>query len=282
MTEVERKDWLRKRQKGIGSSDAASIIGIGYQSAFDVYNAKTDPDPVDRIEPFLQRGIDLEPIVAKKYAEEMGKELRPAGFVTSKENPWQISNPDFTGADDRYTEIKTVLFWTDEWGEPFTSHVPEKYWTQGQHQMGVRGGCDHMDIAAFELTNWKLRIYRINFDPDFFEWLTSIEKRFWAMVEARRPPGPEWEDQFKDEYLRRIVQRDKAVRLGDEWRETLDELQALKDVAKEAAAKAEPLKLAIQQAMGIVEVAHCGPWKITRAVNKNNVLSLRFTKKEEK
>jgi len=282
VNEAERKDWLRQRQKGIGSSDAASIIGIGYQSALDVYNSKIDPDPVNRIEGFLQRGIDLEPIVAKKYAEEMGTELRPAGFVTSKENPWQISNPDFIGLDERYTEIKTVLFWNDEWGEPFTSYVPEKYWTQGQHQMGVRGGCDHMDIAAFELTNWKLRIYRINFDPDFFEWLTSIEKRFWGMVEARRPPGPQWEDQFKDEYLRRIVQRDKAVLLGEEWREPLDELQRLKDIAKEAEAAIEPLKLSIQQAMGTVEVARCGDWKIRRSVNKNNVLSLRFTKKEEK
>ncbi len=278
-----RAEWLAQRRSGIGSSDAACLIGLGWNDAASVYRSKVDSTPEGVIDNDLQRGIDLEPIVARKYAETMGKTLVPAGFVRSLQRPWQFSNPDFVGEDDRYTEIKTTRGFDEEqgWGEPFTDAVPAKYLVQCQHQMGVRGNCDHMDLAAFDIYGWRLRIYRIAFDQEFFDWLTTIEERAWREIEARRPLGVEWEDQFREECERRVSKPGTAKALPDTFAAIIAEMHEYRAIEKEAGDKADAIKKAVAREMGTVERATAGPWSIKRTVTTNNQVRYTFTNKEK-
>jgi len=85
MTTTEREQCSRIVQSGIGASDAANLIGVGYRSAADVYRDKTEP--VDARLPSagpLRRGIELESIVTAMYEEQMGTRLvTPHGILAS-------------------------------------------------------------------------------------------------------------------------------------------------------------------------------------------------------
>ena len=48
---VNRLDWLKKRQAGISASDAADLIGCGYNSALQLYRKKVEPVTEDDANP---------------------------------------------------------------------------------------------------------------------------------------------------------------------------------------------------------------------------------------
>jgi putative phage-type endonuclease len=193
---ADRLAWLLARQRGVGSSDAPNLCGVGYQDAASVYRSKvTAPNATLPVSGVLARGVALEPLVAQRYAEEMDAELVPCAQVAHPERPWQLANPDRRRLDSgRHVELKTVTGFSDEWGPALTDRIPDGYAVQVQHQMGVLGA-ESIDLAALDVIAWELRVYRIPFDPSFYGWLTQVEERFWREHVPRRGPRPEREGQ---------------------------------------------------------------------------------------
>lgn len=191
MTPTQREEWLRVRQTGIGSSDAAEILGLGYSGTDGpgkVYRSKVEPPDLRPPTGVQRRGIELEPIAARIYTEETGAELELTPLIRHPERAWQIASNDRTRLDDgRKVEIKTVGWFTDEWGPPQTQQVPLRYWIQVQHQMVVAGATD-IDLFALGSNIFDTRLYRIDLDPAYAAWLTEVESAFWGMVEDRHEP----------------------------------------------------------------------------------------------
>jgi putative phage-type endonuclease len=278
---VNREAWLKERQTGVGSSDAPNLVGVGFRRALDVYHEKTEA--VDARLPaggFLRRGIDLEPLVARKYEEAMGValvvpaatrggELLPADEYLASvhrhpDRPWQTCSPDRRRADDgRPVEMKTTLGFGDAWGEPGTGDVPEGYRVQCQHQLGVTGD-RYLDLAALDLVSWELRVYRLEADPEFFRWLTQVEAEFYLnFVVPRQPPPPDWQDQFLPKIAERTAPSGK-VELGADIAELLDRRAAVKRVMDDAEAEVKRLTAEVESALGGHAAGIAGPWKLKR------------------
>ncbi len=145
--DLARDEWLAVRKQGIGSSDAASAVGLNpYKSQLELWLEKTDqdaelpkPDPNDETSP-MYWGTLLEPIVAAHYTKRTGHKVRRVNAVLQHpHHPWMLANIDreVIGASDvQILECKTAgmngaKLWRDG--------VPEYVQLQVQHQLGVTG-----------------------------------------------------------------------------------------------------------------------------------------------
>ena len=76
-----REEWLSKRLKGIGGSDAGSILGFNpYKSAYTLWCEKTGRIHNDIDNESMRLGRDLEDYVAQRFTEATGKKVRKSGF----------------------------------------------------------------------------------------------------------------------------------------------------------------------------------------------------------
>lgn len=271
LTRPTRAAWLAERQTGIGSSDAPNLVGVGYRTAADVYRSKVEPvsdrDPAGR----LRRGILLEPLAAAEYAAVMGVELTPAPFARHPDMPWLVASPDYTRADGRRVEIKTTAGFGDGWGESGTADVPPGYRVQVQHQMGVAGAAG-IDLAALDVIEWELRVYRLEFDPEFWAWLVAVAAEFWGRVQSRTPPGPEWEARFAPKAEEWLTVPGTSIDLGAEVGRLLDQRKLLADVRDEAGAECDRLTARVRALMGTADKAVAGPWKVNTVRVKEHVV----------
>lgn len=95
------REWLEARQRGIGGSDVAPILGLGaYKSVSDVKQSKLHPITDEQVTEQLRdlaehtgptaRGHAWEPVLAKQYAAE-----NPDVSVQRTKATWQSNDTDF-------------------------------------------------------------------------------------------------------------------------------------------------------------------------------------------
>jgi putative phage-type endonuclease len=274
VTAAERHEWLIKRQQGIGSSDAPNLCGVGFRTAADVYRSKVKPitqrDLTSR--GVLKRGTIMEPLVAAEYAEEMGVSLTQAKHIVHPARPWQFASPDYLRDDNgRMVELKTVGVFGFEWGQTGTDDFPEGYRIQCQHQMGVRGQ-DSIDLAALDVVSWELRIFRLDFDPAFFEWLTDLEFQAWTLIQHRLPIGDEWEKQWTEK-ARELIDNGSRYMLPDDTLPILQRREIFKRIEKEAKAEADELTTELYVRMGDFYKAECCGWKVSQSMIKETIVA---------
>jgi putative phage-type endonuclease len=99
---LDREEWLTVRKGGIGSSDAASAIGLNpYKSQLELWMEKTGRDanlpkvdPKDQSSP-MYWGTLLESIVAAHYTMRSGHKVRRINAVLQHPTePWMLANLD--------------------------------------------------------------------------------------------------------------------------------------------------------------------------------------------
>ena len=72
---MSREEWLDRRRKSIGGSDAAGIVGLSkWASPFSVWADKTGRAPEKEDTEAMRQGRDLEDYVAR-WMEETGKRV---------------------------------------------------------------------------------------------------------------------------------------------------------------------------------------------------------------
>lgn len=266
MTTEERREWLEERRSGVGSSDAAEILGRGWSRGdgpLKVYRSKVDPvDP--RLPPggVLRRGHDLEAVVAQKYKEVMDAELWTVPLVRHPSRTWQFASNDRTRRDGRKVELKTTTGFGDEWGEQGSADVPEVYRVQLQHQMAVTGATD-MDLFALDVINWQTRFYRVDADAEFQAWLTVVEHRFWVEhVATRTPPGVGWLESLDTPGVERFFHPGSSVELPPDWLSVCLQREEAVRERDAADARVKDLNAQLRAAMGQNERATVGNYRL--------------------
>lgn len=185
---MNRSDWLAKRRKGIGGSDAAAIAGLSpWKTPLEVYLDKIG-EGVDEETPDMRRGTLFEPVVRQMYCDATGRTVeKPGGILVHPKIRWMLANLDGIASGDRLAEFKTART-RQGWGDPGSSDVPMWYMLQVQHYLAVTGFA-WADLAVL-FGDFELAIYPIESDTDLQELLIEREAEFWAMVQSRTPPEP--------------------------------------------------------------------------------------------
>lgn len=276
---MTRSEWIAERYRipGVGASDAANLIGIGFQSARDVFNDKLNPPTGDDVPTtgWRARGLALEATAAAMYELKMQTplDLPPNAIVRHRDREWQFCSPDRVRADGRMVEIKSAVGVGDEWGAEGTDQIPDSYMTQVQHSLGVlaaSGGAvaDWCDVACLDIVQWQLRVFRVRFNPAFFEWLTEIEARFVAdHLLPKVPPGPEWGDRFAAPALA-MIRPGTAVDLGPAGEVLAERRRRVGEVRKQCEAEYDRLTAELRALMGTAERATAGAFTLKQSVVK--------------
>jgi putative phage-type endonuclease len=193
---MSQEDWqnYRMKQKGIGGSEAATILGIQPHYAkppFILWLEKTgqkDVEPIDN--DYIKWGNIMEPVIRKQFALESGLKVYQNNFVLQHdEHDFMIANLDGEVLDPNkegrgVLEIKTTSEWNrKEWDG---DKVPNHYMAQIQHYMAVTGY--KWAIIVVLIGGNKMTHFYVDRDEEIIEMLIQKEKEFMAMIESGTPP----------------------------------------------------------------------------------------------
>lgn len=280
--------WLKHCQTFIGGSNAAAIMGQDkYNTRLDVYLQKTSPEPIVIPDnPLMRLGRELEPSIAKQYAELTG---------------WRIVNDhkirlhpkyDFIGGDiDRLIlspehetpgimEIKTIGYRTfAEWEE---GEIPLSYRLQVHHYMMVHPTAKWGVIVAMLRETAELKIYPVEYYPELQEVMEKEYYDFWQNhIEKHIPPPPETRQDilklFPDSQPVTVAAQESDIKVHGQ-------LLVIKDTIDRLKAEEETLKLEIQKKMLSAELMADGSkkyfiWK-SQEQNRLDIDTLKLEKPE--
>lgn len=259
-----KEAWWAGRRSGIGSSDAAQVLGVSkWGNPLTLYHEKKNPQPLSKGQTEFQTwGLLLEPVIAKRFAEETKRmvlppsillhvedDQRPARFTLLRDEaePRLVASPDAvqlrrdeeTGKvieGQGLLEIKNAsIYVRDEWGD----EPPLEYQVQLQHQLMVTG-LQWGSIAA--LVGGTYFVYAdIPRDDEFIAALRKAEEEFLWRLDNDAPPPVDGTDATKA-LLKKLYPKDtgEIIELKPEvldWSAQL--VEAKKEIKKWEAAKQE-------------------------------------------
>jgi len=196
--DMPREEWLALRSTGIGSSDAASVVGLNpWKTNFQLFEEKTglrEPDDLSDNEA-VRWGTILEEPIAQEFATRTGRKIRKVNaLLRHAQHPFMIANLDReivaeNGGKPEILECKTAGYWaarSEAWGVAGTDQIEEHYLIQVMHQLAVTG----RDVAhlAVLFSGQQFQMYRVERNDTLIAALIEKEREFWDQVEKRIAP----------------------------------------------------------------------------------------------
>jgi putative phage-type endonuclease len=201
---------LKRRQTGVGASDAGNACGLGYKSPLQLWGEKTGRLPLPDLDNnrFVKWGNRLEKVVCDAFAEETGLKIRRnAKTLRHPDYPWMLCHLDREIVDTdgnaiSVLEAKTGSFYTlDKWGptcdiwscpDDYAPKVPDEYFCQAQHQLAVTGL--YTCYIAVLLAGNDFRVFVIARDDAFIANLIRMELRLMEHIWAdTMPDNIDWD-----------------------------------------------------------------------------------------
>lgn len=203
----DRADWLDWRGRGIGGTDASTILGCNpWQTKFALWvRLITGRRNESADNAAMKRGRDLEPLIRREFAIDYESlysvQNPPAGnwsFVR-EDKPWMRASLD--GLIKRKSdgalgilEIKTAGRTSSEW----EGKIPDYYYAQCIHYAAVTGAKFVILRARIEDRDFNTGFLRQATINDYYidceekerdiRALVSLEERFWEDVRSGKAP----------------------------------------------------------------------------------------------
>lgn len=204
----QRESWLLARQRGLGGSDIAAVVGMSpFKRPIDIFIGKTETVEFgEDVREFLAWGNLLEPVIRAEYARRAGQAVisgldiaplfpgRSAQWgeqtiVKAEGREWMLGTPDgISPRIARGLEIKNSSFRGEGWGTAGSDEIPDHYAIQCQWYMGVTG-LPQWDVAVLFHGN-TLETFRLYRNDDLLEELIIAGESFWNdHIEKRIAPA---------------------------------------------------------------------------------------------
>lgn len=238
--EITREEWLERRKKGIGGSDAAAVAGESkWKSPYAVWLEKTGQMEPDEPGEAAYWGITLEEMVAQEFAKRSGLKVQRVNTILQHpQYPFMLSNIDRRIVGQKSgLECKTTSEYNKaDWEE---DKVPTEYLLQCHHYMAVTGYKEWW-IAVLIGGN-KFHYKLIPRDEEIIQALIKIESDFWQLVESKTPP-PIDGSESSSEILGKLYPEGDGSRIdvyNDSLFKQLNDAKAYKKVADQQVAELE-------------------------------------------
>ena len=201
---MTREQWLEERKKGIGGSDAATILGLNpYKNNIELWEEKLGIREAKDIsdKPYVQYGTNMEPVLRESFKIKHPEyEVRHEEYSIMKHQkyPFLFASLDGTLINKEtgeigILEIKTTNILQSMQKEKWKDKIPDNYYCQVLHYLNVTG-YSFADLFAelnyennYQVTK-TYEILREDVEKDI-EYLQGKEIEFWNCVETKtRPP----------------------------------------------------------------------------------------------
>lgn len=243
------------RNKGVGGSDVASIVGISpWKDKHQLYLEKRGELEEEQLTgEIIHFGNVLEDVVADEYARRNNiKVERRNQMLSHKKYPWMLANIDRKVVGKKKgLECKTAdKFTRGKWGEDGSDDIPDHYRTQSEHYMIVTG-LPEWDLAVLIGGN-EYRQYHLQQDKELSEVIIEAEAHFWEGVQKGIPPIMDYEHGKSLELLKRIYPgtNGKTITLDAELEHWHQVKVKADEIVKTYSAVSDGCKARIMHAMG--------------------------------
>jgi putative phage-type endonuclease len=203
------EEWLQERKKGLGASDAGTIIGVNkWKTNVELWREKVglqEPEDISS-KPYVQYGHDAEPHLRALFALDH-PELRvtyesPYKMIFSDKLPFIFATPDgeleelatgrLGGLEIKTTEIMNPRQWAD-----WDRRIPQQYYAQVCHQFLATGWSFIYLLAQIKWTTkegekrkmikeYPIERYKV---LDDINLLRIEEPKFWHHVKTKTEPA---------------------------------------------------------------------------------------------
>lgn len=205
---LDKKEWLKYRKRGIGGSDAGAVCGLNpYRTAMQVYQDKVSEEIEEVDNEAMRQGREFEDYVAKRFMEATGKKVRRANAMFyNEENPFMLADVDrMVVGENAGLECKTASpYMADKWKD---GNIPLSYQIQCYHYMAV-SNADTWYLAVV-IYGREFKYYKIERDEAVIADLIQIEKAFWENHVMKQqipdPDGSKLADSVIAEYYKNSI-----------------------------------------------------------------------------
>ncbi|MED0702852.1 lambda-exonuclease family protein [Aeribacillus composti] len=276
-SDMDRREWLEARTKGIGGSDASVVLGLNkYKTPFELWLEKTGqvvPQEIQNDAAYF--GTLLEDLVAKEFEKRSGKKVRKRNVMFQHpHHEFLIANIDrFVVGEKAILECKTAsAFLSKEWEG---DEIPEAYIVQVQHYLGVLGPEYKKGYFAVLIGGQKFIWKEIERDDELIEMIFAAEIDFWKNhVLTGVPPAMDGssaaEQYLKERYAE--AEQGKSIDLKREYKDKIDEYLSLKETIKELDERVKALENAIKNELKDAETGFVQNYQVSwKSVTSNRV-----------
>jgi putative phage-type endonuclease len=174
------QEWREWRHKGIGASDAPTIMGENpFKSAMQLLKEKREPARESVQNEAMARGIQLEPEARRRYIAKTGREVRPACLQSTRHDWLRASLDGFAINHGSVVEIKCGQSVYRRASQ--SRSVPDYYYGQMQHILAVTG-LDLLDFWCY-WPGYSELLLTVERDDAYIERLLNREQEFWTLVQ---------------------------------------------------------------------------------------------------
>lgn len=256
------EEWLEERKKGIGSSDAGTIMGASpFQTPYGLYLLKTGRTEPIKESDAMFNGHILEPAVAEWFSGKTGAivDLTSEGdwMAVDTEREYLRVSPDRlywpqgtpsaeqTLENARVLEIKSTSKIVDK------DDLPDYWYCQIQYQMGILGAKAGTLCWITGAPTLHFDYAEVPFNEAFFEALIGRIDHFWN-ENIGKDIAPA--DSNAEDTLRRYPKSKKGLTAGADgatlglWKALKECRTRLKELEEREANLTEALKMATGEA----------------------------------
>lgn len=275
---MSREEWLMRRRKTIGGSDAAGIVGLSrWASPFSVWADKTGRAAGKEDTEAMRQGRDLEDYVARRWMEENGKRVyRLPAMLYHPKYPFAHADVDrMVMGENAGLECKTT-FSLDL--KQFNGvEFPVQYYAQCVHYLAVTGADRwYLAVLAYGRGFFTFVLERNQAEIDA---LMAAEADFWKLVEQDTPPDADGSE-ATSAALREIFPISEQTTADLFGRDTvLREYMRLKEDKKVLDTRIGEIENTIKADMGEAESGLCGSFHISwKSQNRQTFQTKEFAK----
>ncbi|MCM3436812.1 YqaJ viral recombinase family protein [Bacillus licheniformis] len=263
---MSREEWLSIRQKGIGGSDAAVVLGLSkWKTPFELWLEKTGQVmPEESQSEAAYFGTILEDVVAKEFELRSGKKVRRKNqMLKHPDHEFIIANLDrMIVGEKAILECKTTSAYNlKEWED---NEIPANYIVQVQHYLGVLGPEYRKAYFAVLIGGNKFVWKEIERDEELIQMIFAAEIEFWndRVLGGQAPPldGSSAAEEFlKKRYAE--TESNKVIDLSATNRERIKQYLQLKEQISELQTQAKELENQIKFEMKDAEYGFIGNYQ---------------------
>ena len=294
----DRDEWLKEREKGIGSSEAGTIAGINaFDTPLRLWRRKMKIDPPVEETLIMTMGHYLEPLVAETFAKETGHIMDPDSvpdfLCVDDSKPWRRVSPDRffwpagTAPEDRVRANAFILECksTDKHVTPYA--IPQYWFCQVQYQMAVTR-TKYCYIAWLERGRGTFGYVRVDAVPAFQDVLMqSIDRFHNHNVEGGHQPAVIIDD-LDAVLMFDAAEADATILADEETLKLVTEYNAYAPEVDKVTKRMDSIKTALKAYIGNKEILAddngevIATWKAPRDKDGNPTGSRRYIMRKRK